>query len=101
MRITVRLPLDLWRDSAQLARGRGQTLSELVRDALDRERYIDGRDRYAEIVGRQPKHLEALRHEVGMLDASPTTEAAIRSEAIRRRQKRAHHGRQKSKGAKR
>lgn len=35
--VSIRMPLELWRDAKRLAEDRGQTLGELVRDAMERE----------------------------------------------------------------
>jgi hypothetical protein len=108
--MTVRLPLELWRDSRQLADERGQTLSELVRDSLDRERSLEAYDftRAMRDHGREQRNVEAWRarrlispgrrvlldweletdgHDLEANAPPPTVVAAARSAEIRRRQK--------------
>ena len=52
--LTVRLPLELWRDARQVSSERGQSLSEFVRDAIDRERSLQVDDWHAWQRSRHP-----------------------------------------------
>lgn len=109
--VTVRLPTEQWRDARQLAVERGQTLSELIRDALDLQRSsavvdaetdADALERWRSLRrlsdrGRRQRATSVYHAERGLAEhyareetpaPSPTVVAAARSAGIRRRQKR-------------
>jgi predicted DNA-binding protein len=93
--LTARLPTELRADAAKLARLRGQSLSELVRDALEREILTDLEDWQHAIRARLHEHRDEREHwrsgARARLEANaspPNVVAAVRSAAIRRRQKR-------------
>jgi hypothetical protein len=84
--IAVRLPVQLRAEALALASIRGQSLSEFVRDSIDRELSVDSRDLHVDRQQREWAHrqrrdqlLEQERHD-------------RLSQAARRRMKRAFKG---------
>lgn len=56
--VTVRIPLQLYADACLVARERGWTLSELIRDSLDRARHMAAADWRAEVVADDRRYAE-------------------------------------------